>query len=116
MVLFKMCLTDVFYLSVVLSIILSLSIYLYLKSLTLQAASISHTCILVTSCIVFFLLLLFKAEYCNCNCRDLTEICLCGCQVGGEMSSRYSIKALTVCTASIPQACEELVKLDKREF
>ncbi|KAL1260730.1 hypothetical protein QQF64_008557 [Cirrhinus molitorella] len=35
-------------------------------------------------------------------------------KVGGEMSSRYSIKALTVCTASIPQACEELVKLDKR--
>uniref|UniRef100_A0A671R1G2 Tetratricopeptide repeat domain 12 n=1 Tax=Sinocyclocheilus anshuiensis TaxID=1608454 RepID=A0A671R1G2_9TELE len=34
--------------------------------------------------------------------------------VGGEMSSRYSIKALTVCTASIPQACEEMVKLDKR--
>uniref|UniRef100_A0A673INX2 Tetratricopeptide repeat domain 12 n=1 Tax=Sinocyclocheilus rhinocerous TaxID=307959 RepID=A0A673INX2_9TELE len=36
------------------------------------------------------------------------------CIVGGEMSSRYSIKALTVCTASIPQACEEMVKLDKR--
>ncbi|XP_052473231.1 tetratricopeptide repeat protein 12-like isoform X2 [Carassius gibelio] len=35
-------------------------------------------------------------------------------KVGGEMSSRYSIKALTFCTASIPQACEELVKLDKR--
>nr|XP_055052398.1 tetratricopeptide repeat protein 12 isoform X2 [Misgurnus anguillicaudatus] len=35
-------------------------------------------------------------------------------KVGGEMSSRYSIKALAVCTASIPQACEELVKLDKR--
>ncbi|XP_077064643.1 tetratricopeptide repeat protein 12 isoform X1 [Siphateles boraxobius] len=35
-------------------------------------------------------------------------------KVGGEMSSRYSIKALTVCTASIPQACEELVKLEKR--
>ncbi|XP_067306918.1 tetratricopeptide repeat protein 12 isoform X2 [Pseudorasbora parva] len=35
-------------------------------------------------------------------------------KVGGEMSSRYSIKALTVCTASIPQACEELVMLDKR--
>ncbi|XP_043114301.1 tetratricopeptide repeat protein 12 [Puntigrus tetrazona] len=35
-------------------------------------------------------------------------------KVGGEMSSRYSIKALTVCTGSIPQACEELVKLDKR--
>uniref|UniRef100_A0A673II76 Tetratricopeptide repeat domain 12 n=1 Tax=Sinocyclocheilus rhinocerous TaxID=307959 RepID=A0A673II76_9TELE len=35
-------------------------------------------------------------------------------KVGGEMSSRYSIKALTVCTASIPQACEEMVKLDKR--
>uniref|UniRef100_A0A8C1TB45 Tetratricopeptide repeat domain 12 n=1 Tax=Cyprinus carpio TaxID=7962 RepID=A0A8C1TB45_CYPCA len=34
-------------------------------------------------------------------------------KVGGEMSSRYSIKALTVFTASIPQACEELVKLDK---
>ncbi|XP_051534806.1 tetratricopeptide repeat protein 12 isoform X1 [Myxocyprinus asiaticus] len=32
---------------------------------------------------------------------------------GGEMSSRYSIKALTVCTASIPPACEEMVKLDK---
>ncbi|XP_065137290.1 tetratricopeptide repeat protein 12 [Paramisgurnus dabryanus] len=35
-------------------------------------------------------------------------------KVGGEMSSRYSIKALAVCTASIPQACEVLVKLDKR--
>ncbi|TRY66443.1 hypothetical protein DNTS_025736 [Danionella cerebrum] len=35
-------------------------------------------------------------------------------KAGGEMSSRYSIKALTVCTASTPQACEELVKLDKR--
>ncbi|XP_016379430.1 tetratricopeptide repeat protein 12-like [Sinocyclocheilus rhinocerous] len=35
-------------------------------------------------------------------------------KVGGEMSSRYSVKALTFCTASIPQACEELVKLDKR--
>uniref|UniRef100_A0A8C2JBF2 Tetratricopeptide repeat domain 12 n=1 Tax=Cyprinus carpio TaxID=7962 RepID=A0A8C2JBF2_CYPCA len=34
--------------------------------------------------------------------------------VGGEMSSRYSIKALTFCTASIPQARDELVKLDKR--
>ncbi|KAI7800503.1 tetratricopeptide repeat protein 12 isoform X2 [Triplophysa rosa] len=35
-------------------------------------------------------------------------------KVRGEMSSRYSIKALAVCTASIPQACEKLVKLDKR--
>ncbi|NP_001189425.1 tetratricopeptide repeat protein 12 [Danio rerio] len=35
-------------------------------------------------------------------------------KAGGEMSSRYSIKALTVCTASIPKAREELVKLDKR--
>ncbi|XP_060799468.1 tetratricopeptide repeat protein 12 [Neoarius graeffei] len=33
---------------------------------------------------------------------------------GGQTSSRYSIKALAVCTASSQQACEELVKLDKR--
>ncbi|MCI4385749.1 hypothetical protein PGIGA_G00054390 [Pangasianodon gigas] len=32
----------------------------------------------------------------------------------GQTSSRYSIKALAVCTASGQQACEELVKLDKR--
>ncbi|XP_053095473.1 tetratricopeptide repeat protein 12 isoform X2 [Pangasianodon hypophthalmus] len=32
----------------------------------------------------------------------------------GQASSRYSIKALAVCTASGQQACEELVKLDKR--
>ncbi|XP_066541101.1 tetratricopeptide repeat protein 12 isoform X2 [Hoplias malabaricus] len=32
----------------------------------------------------------------------------------GLTSSRYSIKALAVCTASSQQACEELVKFDKR--
>ncbi|MCJ8739985.1 hypothetical protein PDJAM_G00053710 [Pangasius djambal] len=32
----------------------------------------------------------------------------------GQTSSRYSIKALAVCTASGQQACEELVKLDRR--
>ncbi|XP_035389814.1 tetratricopeptide repeat protein 12 [Electrophorus electricus] len=32
----------------------------------------------------------------------------------GQMSSRYSIKALAVCTTSSQQACEELVVLDKR--
>ncbi|XP_053502908.1 tetratricopeptide repeat protein 12 isoform X3 [Ictalurus furcatus] len=32
----------------------------------------------------------------------------------GQTSSRYSIKALAVCTASGQQACEELVKLDMR--
>ncbi|KAI4904545.1 hypothetical protein NFI96_029606 [Prochilodus magdalenae] len=32
----------------------------------------------------------------------------------GPTSSRYSIKALAVCTASSQQACEELVKFDKR--
>ncbi|KAK1786519.1 hypothetical protein P4O66_017647, partial [Electrophorus voltai] len=32
----------------------------------------------------------------------------------GQMSSRYSIKALAVCTTSSQQACEELVMLDKR--
>ncbi|KAF4085974.1 hypothetical protein AMELA_G00101120 [Ameiurus melas] len=32
----------------------------------------------------------------------------------GQTSSRYSIKALAVCTASGQQACEELIKLDMR--
>ncbi|KAM9469673.1 tetratricopeptide repeat protein 12 [Clarias gariepinus] len=32
----------------------------------------------------------------------------------GKTSSRYSIKAMAVCTASGQQACEELVKLDRR--
>ncbi|XP_058270603.1 tetratricopeptide repeat protein 12 isoform X3 [Hemibagrus wyckioides] len=35
-------------------------------------------------------------------------------KVEGQTSSRYSIKAMAVCTASGQQACEELVKLDKR--
>ncbi|TSQ58040.1 Tetratricopeptide repeat protein 12 [Bagarius yarrelli] len=35
-------------------------------------------------------------------------------KVEGKTSSRYSIKALAVCTASGQQACEELVKLDKK--
>uniref|UniRef100_A0A3B4DKJ6 Tetratricopeptide repeat domain 12 n=1 Tax=Pygocentrus nattereri TaxID=42514 RepID=A0A3B4DKJ6_PYGNA len=35
-------------------------------------------------------------------------------KVAGLTSSRYAIKALAVCTASSQQACEELVKFDKR--
>uniref|UniRef100_A0A672SCS5 Tetratricopeptide repeat domain 12 n=1 Tax=Sinocyclocheilus grahami TaxID=75366 RepID=A0A672SCS5_SINGR len=55
----------------------------------------------------------------NLNLTQYVFLCHIECiafiaVVGGEMSSRYSIKALTVCTASIPQACEEMVKLDKR--
>ncbi|XP_060744190.1 tetratricopeptide repeat protein 12 isoform X2 [Tachysurus vachellii] len=35
-------------------------------------------------------------------------------KVEGQTSSRYSIKAMAVCTASSQQACEELLRLDKR--